>query len=29
MEAQHLLLAIAAEQEPATQEALTSAGLDH
>jgi ATP-dependent Clp protease ATP-binding subunit ClpA len=28
-EAQHLLLAIAAEQEPTTQQVLTSVGLDH
>jgi ATP-dependent Clp protease ATP-binding subunit ClpA len=28
-EAQHLLLAIAAEQEPTTQPVLTSVGLDH
>jgi ATP-dependent Clp protease ATP-binding subunit ClpA len=29
MEAHHLLLAIAAEQEPTTQQILTSVGLDH
>lgn len=29
IEAQHLLLAIAAEGEPATQQILSSAGLDH
>lgn len=29
IEAQHLLMAIAAEQEPTTQQTLASAGLDH